>query len=791
LFSSGSDRPWIRPFVVSACSALSAVNLGCPGPPKPVVYDLAERVAVADRWSARQVLLFGTPAAEPHQAEGFYREGGVPDGDSFAWSKGEAEVSLTWPEVRERAAVVDLAPYAGVRAQAVEARLNGAPVARFGLNDLRHRYRVPLPAGAQKAGDNRLRFVFASTASPAADGKSLDRRQLAAAFYGLTVAAAEDAGLDDLLARDAPRPFARADAGGIPAFVQLGPSVVRYAVLLPAGAELRFRPALHPAARAAGASASFRVAVEDAQGRREERWSRVLDARDPPAGKEAPEVVVPLGDAGQVVQVALEVGGPPEGRFAWGVWQAPRIVGRSAADGLVALPPGPLPLEDDGKADTLRRDLRGLNVVLIVLDAARAGQLGCYGYGRPTTPEVDRLAAEGVLFERAYTPAVYTLGAMSSVWTSQYPDRHHAEVSYADRLPPGGLTLSEALGARGVKTAGFVANAMAGTAFGFERGFDEFHEVYRLFPDLGSRGEAFRRVLPAWLDRHRARPFFAYVHLREPHFPYDPGPPFDTRFGADAPLTREQRRDRAWYTDVNQGRVQPRKEEVEHLVRLYDGNLAYADREVGELRRALEAAGLLERTVLIVTADHGEQLHEHGYISHSAQVYEQSVHVPLIVRLPAGKGPRGLRLPALVDLLDLAPTVLDLLAQEGGPRAAREFQGRSLLPVIAGAPGKPAVLSRTVWERPVYALRDERYKLIYDSRTGQAKLFDLQADPREQDDLAARDPLRAAHYRQALQQWTARLADRRAEGVTVSGGAPTPEQCENFRALGYVHSGCK
>ena len=734
MVSSGSDRPWIRPLVVSACSALSAVNLACPGAPKPVVYDLAERVAVADRWSAREVLLFGTPAAEPHQAEGFYREGAMPEGDSFAWTKDEAEVSLTWPDVRERAAVVDLAPYTGVRGQAVEARLNGATVARFGLNDLRHRYRVPLPAHAQKPGDNRLRFVFASTASPAAGGKSLDRRQLAAAFYGLTVAPAEDAGLDDLLARDAPRPFARADAGGIPAFVQLGPSVVRYAVRLPAGAELRFRPELHAAARAAGASASFRVAVEDGQGRREERWARVLDAREPPAGPDAPEVVVPLGEEGQVVQVALEVGGPPQGRFAWGVWRAPRVVGRgggrSSGDGLAALPPGPLPAEADRRAEALRRDLRGLNVMLVVLDAARAAELGCYGYGRPTTPEVDRLASEGVLFERAYTPAVYTLGAMSSVWTLQYPDRHHAEVSYADRLPAGGLTLSEALGVRGVKTAGFVANAMAGTAFGFERGFDEFHEVYRLFPELGSRGEAFRRVLPAWLAKNGSRPFFAYVHFREPHFPYDPGPPFDTRFGADAPLTREQRRDRAWYTDVNQGRKQPRPEEVDHLVRLYDGNLAYADREVGELRRALEAAGLLERTVLIVTADHGEQLHEHGYISHSAQVYEQSVHVPLIVRLPAGKGPRGVRVPALVDLLDLAPTVLDLFAAEGSARTAREFQGRSLLPVIAGAPGKPAVLSRTVWERPVYALRDERYKLIYDSRTGQGKLFDLQADPR-------------------------------------------------------------
>jgi arylsulfatase A-like enzyme len=750
------------------------VTLACPGAPKPVVYDLAELVTVADRWSAREVLLFGTPAAEPHQAEGFYREGAPPQGDPFAWSKGEAEVSLTWPEVQDRAAILDLAPYVRVKGQSVEVLLNGAGVGRFGLNDLRHRYRVGLPAAGQRAGDNRLRFVFAATASPADDGRSRDRRQLAAAFYSLAVAATGDAALDDLLARDAPRPFARADASGIPAFTQLGPSVVRFALRLPAAAELRFRPELHPSARAAGASAAFRVAVEDGRGGRQERWSRVMEAREP-AGQGA-EVVVPLGEAGEIVELALEVGAAPVGRFAWGLWRAPRVVGRQG--GAAA---------DERGGRELRAGLRGLNVMLVVLDAARAEQFGCYGYGRATTPEIDRLAAESVLFERAFTPAVYTLGAMSSLWTSQYPDRHHAEVSYADRLPADRLTVAEALGARGVKTAGFVANAMAGSAFGFERGFDEFHEVYRLFPELGSRGEAFRRVLPEWLAQHQDRPFFAYVHVREPHFPYDPGPPFDTRFGPDAPLTREQRRDSSWYTEVNKGRVRPRPEEVDHLVRLYDGNLAYADREVGELRRALEAAGLLERTVLVVTADHGEQLYEHGYVSHSAQVYEQSVHVPLLLRLPAGKGPRGVRLPALVDLLDLAPTFLEILAADAPP--PREFQGRSLLGVIAGAPGKAAVLSRTVWERPVYALRDERYKLVYDSRTGQGLLFDLQSDPREQQDLAARDPVRAAFYRQTLQQWTARLADRR-ESAAGAAGAPTPEQCENFRALGYVHSGC-
>jgi arylsulfatase len=771
-----------------AVAAFALCASACPGGPKTLVYDLARRVNVADRWSGREVILFGTPAAEPHQAEGFYREGGLPAGDGFAWSKGEAELSLSFARVAPRTAVVDLAPYRGVKAQTAEVRLNGAHVARLVMNDGRHRYRVPLPAAAQRPGDNRLRFAFAATASPADEKGNPDRRQLAAAFYGVTVGEADDAGLEDLLGRDAPRPFSVLEQGGVPALVQMAPSVVRYALRLPAAAELRFTPRLHSAARAAGASAVLRVTLESRAGEEQELWTRVVDAR---ASGPEDEVALRLpGVAGDIVRLGLHVGAGAGARFAWAVWTAPRVVGRGGA---VANPLDPPPHSDDehARAAELRRSLADVSVLLIVLDAARARSVGAYGYGRRTTPEVDRIAAEGVLFEKAYTPAVYTLGAMSSLWTSQYPDRHHAEVSYADRLPADRLTLAEALTERGVHSAGFIANPMAGKAFGFERGFAEFDQVYERFPE-GSRGEAFRRVLPEWLRRNASRPFFAYVHFREPHFPYDPGPPFDTQFGPDAPLGREERRDKTWYTDVNQGRVEAAPEEIDHLVRLYDGNLAYADREVGALRRSLEEAGLWDRTVVIVTADHGEQLYEHGYISHSAQVYEESTHIPLIVRFPRESGPRGLRVAAPVDLLDIAPTVLDVFGLAGSGRAAREFQGRSLLAVLAGAPGKDAVVSRTVWERPVYGLREARYKYIHDTRTGSELLFDLEQDPAESRPLQSTEPLRAAYHRQTLHDWMARLKRPVSEPAAPGGGGGLdPETCRQLGALGYVDTRCR
>jgi arylsulfatase len=761
-----------------AVAALALAITGCRVTPKPVVYDLARRASVAERWSARETLLFGTPAAEPQQAEGFYREAAGGAGEPFLWSKEVAEVALNWPSVVARAAVVDLAPYRAVRDQTAEVMLNGRAVATLRLNDQRSRYSIPIPAEAQRAGDNRLRFVFRRAVSPSdEDPANPDRRRLAAAFYSLVIGEAADSGLEDLLARDAPRPFSTTEASGLPALHLVAPAAVRYAIRLPAGAELRFTPDLHPAARAAASSASFRVTLESTGRAPRELWTRVVGPRDP----KAVEVAVPLpGAAGDVVRLSLEVGASPGTRFAWGTLVTPRVVG---ASGSPVFEPTPYTAEENARGDALRKATAGFNVLFVILDAARAQQFGAYGYSRPTTPEIDRIAAEGVLFERAFTPAVYTLAAMSSVWTSQYPDRHHSEVSFSSRLPRDRLTLAELLSAQGVETGGFVANAVAGTAGGFERGFTVFDEIWK---SLGSGGGGFRKVVPGWIAAHRGQRFFTYLHFREPHFPYDPDAPFDTSFGAVTTIPKAARREMDWITEANQGRRPLPPAERDDLVRLYDGNLAFADQEVGALRKELEAAGLWDKTVAIVAADHGEELFEQGWIGHNVHLYEESVHVPLIVRIPGG--PKGKRISGLVDLLDIAPTIADVFGVLGKGGSDKAFQGRSLLPVVGGAPGKAAVLSRTVWDRPRYALRDARYKYLYDTRSGEEKLFDLDTDPREERDQLGADPLRAAYYRQSLHGWTLSLGGRpSAGGESVK---LTAAQCESLRAIGYLHADC-
>ncbi|HEY6553318.1 MAG TPA: hypothetical protein VI669_08185, partial [Vicinamibacteria bacterium] len=256
----------------------SSLSWGCPSAPKTLVYDLARRADVAERWSANEVLVFGTPAAEPFLPHGFYREASR-EGEPFLWSREESEVLLQFAEAAPRTAVVDLMPFAGLRDQAVEVRLNEERIAGFSLADARSRYPFALPREAQLPGANRLRFVFAKTASPAdADPKNLDKRRLAAALYSLTVGADVHRPLDDLLRRDAPRPFSVSESERVPSLSLIGPALVRFAVRVPLGGELRFAPDLALPARAAAGAASFRVTFEseDAPGVERELWSLVL-----------------------------------------------------------------------------------------------------------------------------------------------------------------------------------------------------------------------------------------------------------------------------------------------------------------------------------------------------------------------------------------------------------------------------------------------------------------------------------------------------------------------------------
>jgi arylsulfatase A-like enzyme len=388
-----------------------------------------------------------------------------------------------------------------------------------------------------------------------------------------------------------------------------------------------------------------------------------------------------------------------------------------------------------------------------------------------------------VVFDSAISQAVYTVASIGSVLTGQYPERHQS-VSFADRLPSSAVTFPGILSKGGILSAGFSGNAVVSSTFGLDRGYDEFYPVRELEGYTG-HGDSVFQAFSDWLEDKRERRFFAYVHFREPHFPYNPPPPHDTRFGPSQPFS-EGIVD--WQVVERFNRASGRGEEVpseviERIRGLYDGNMAYVDFLVGQMLAKLEALGLHEKTLVILTADHGEALFEHGYIGHNTQLYEESIRVPLMMRLP-GSVPR--RVADLVQLVDLAPTVMELVGLGNQP-AITPMQGRSLVPLLQGKPVKARLaFSRTLWDKPRYSVRDSRFKLIWDSRADTLELYDLREDPKESANLVGQRSVLAGFLRQRLYQWLREQEHLRA-------GAPAPESVtieddlrRQLDALGYV-----
>lgn len=410
--------------------------------------------------------------------------------------------------------------------------------------------------------------------------------------------------------------------------------------------------------------------------------------------------------------------------------------------------------------------VEGPNVLLIVWDTVRAASLSLYGYGRETTPNLERLAGEAVVFERAVAPSSWTLPSHASLFTARYPHEHGAdrEAPLDDTFP----TLAEALSARGYETAGFVANLYwLGDRFGLSRGFQRWEDEWwsptpeqilgswwvtrQAYARLRARARIPRapvrvradRVQDAFLDwvnrRDRERPFFAFLNLFDAHEPYEL--PTEYRFAAP---------DARFWWDYRAPEVLP-EEDLADLRDTYDSCLFYLDRQLGRLMDRLAERGLLDNTLVILTADHGESLGEHGpaVLGHSSSSYYDVLHVPLVVRLPGGAVTE--RRHESVSLVDVPTTVMEVV---DGPGAGHPFPGHSLLSRSGGgsASAAPAAhspafshstpadfhLPHDVWpisKGPLLSLvEDGRHYLR--NALGEEALFDVDADYWERDDLS-------------------------------------------------------
>jgi arylsulfatase A-like enzyme/Flp pilus assembly protein TadD len=406
-----------------------------------------------------------------------------------------------------------------------------------------------------------------------------------------------------------------------------------------------------------------------------------------------------------------------------------------------------------GPRTTVRRD-PGLSVLLITIDTLRADALGAYGRADAETPWIDRLARSGVRFERAHAHNVITLPSHANILSGQYPFGHGVRDNSGFRFPPGTATLATILKARRYRTGAFVSAFPLDSRFGLDNGFEvyddrlggaETTQTAFLVPER--RGSETVASALRWLGEHRGERVFCWVHLYEPHFPYEPPEPFASRF-----------------------RAQP-----------YQGEVAAADAALEPLLRPLLEAGGGGRTLVVLTGDHGESLGDHGELTHGIFAYESTLHVPLVIFAPSILAPAVV--PAPVRHVDVLPTVLDALGETVPPN----LPGRSLLALSAqGA----AAATRTAYFEALSSSFNQGWAPLRGLIDGSLKyvdlplpeLYDLEVDPGEARNLAATRTTDLERLRGLL--GVQRTQDRGAARIQED-----PATLEKLHALGYTAGG--
>lgn len=388
------------------------------------------------------------------------------------------------------------------------------------------------------------------------------------------------------------------------------------------------------------------------------------------------------------------------------------------------------------------------NVLFVLTDTMRADHLSPYGYHRDTTPWFNAFAEESVLFEQANSQNAWTPPSVSSIFTG-FTARAHGVTSLHDgandgsnMLLDGYSTLAELFQEAGYRTGAMVKSPVPQEATGFGQGFDSLVTVEGMV-DHGTSGAELLASAVSWLDTAALgdEAFFLYLHFMEPHTPYIAPTPYRDLFdeGWDSDLTGTH----AELTAIRAGNTVATDDDREHLIALYDGELAYWDHQVSTLVSHVESLGLLEETIVVFVGDHGEQFGEHGDWLHGA-LYQENIHVPMVLRIP---GLSGRRVSGQVQVMDITPTLAGLC----GLSTVDNWQARDLRPsILKGQVEGGRAFSQYGTERAL--VNQDRMKLLFED--GAAKLFDLKTDPNELSDLAGR-----SEYEKVLNQLQAEIDD--------------------------------
>jgi arylsulfatase A-like enzyme len=469
------------------------------------------------------------------------------------------------------------------------------------------------------------------------------------------------------------------------------------------------------------------------------------------------------------------------------------------------------------------------NIILLVMDSARTANMSCYGYHRTTTPKIDALAKEGTLFERAISVGSWTLPVHASLFTGLYPLNHGLTVS-KDALPDNFPTLAHQLKVLGYQTASFSNNAYVSEVTGLTQGFEVVEELWRASNPRGTKRTKMSRLIKqlehfgrptkplirllrafqvmrsamkrqrnkrdkgaqltnekirTWLTEARDpdTPFFIFVNYMESHEPYYPPHPYNRRFMPNRFTSRRIERVGNNKEAILSGSEKRRRDDLEILAALYDGELNYLDDQIGQLVHFIESLGILNETVLVITSDHGDSLGEHNHLGHRMTLYEPLVHVPLIVRYPARFQP-GTRVAQQVSLIDLYPT---FLAVAGANLSHVPLNGFHSLTMPPGSGERPFLIAENTAPKSLNGvvsrmLRAERYKYIWKSNQ-RHELYDLVKDPNELNNLVEVEQQVARNMHEQLAAWQRSLENHRIE---PSQAEYDESVVERLRALGYV-----
>jgi len=497
--------------------------------------------------------------------------------------------------------------------------------------------------------------------------------------------------------------------------------------------------------------------------------------------------------AGQTVSLTCSLTSPTAGTL--GFWGAPVVRTRSA----------PAPNQRAGTA-------RPKGVILIQADTLRRDHLGLYGYSRETAPMLRTLAGEGALFKNYTVQATWTKVSTPTLLTSLYPSTHGV-LDFFDHLPASGNTLAESFRAAGYATTSFSSVLFTGQFSNLHKGFEELHEDGSVAkPGSSKTAREFVDRLDGWLETHRDGPFFVFLHVFDPHDPYEPNAPYDALWADPAKKEEHERQAKDVKKFIKDPLMRqfgmPARDElqkagfdpnayVEYDEGWYDGSIRAMDVEIGRLVERLRALGLDEDTLLVFLSDHGEEFHDHGRMFHGQTVYGELTQTPLIIRWPAGV-PKGRVIDEVVQTIDVFPTLLDL----SGIKPPPGIQGQSLVPLVTGQgqwKARPAISEKAKTasagappplDTESYAIVDGGWKLIHNTQRSagmtEFELYDFLKDPLNKTDVAAQHPDIVARLSKALDGWHQMASAARLKPDSETTKSLSPAQLQRLRSLGYV-----